>query len=85
MSNMLRGENSKETLRVALDAAHKARGVLAELSEPKMAYDKEYSIFRKLLFASDKHTPLSEIMDCIDKIIVDGGGKIVVEWSTSLN
>ena len=25
--------------------------------------------------------PLSEIMDCIDKIVVDGGGKIVVKWS----
>ena len=81
----VRGENSKETLRVALDAAYKARAVLAELSERKMEYDKEYSIFRKLLSASDKHIPLGEIMDCIEKIAVDGGGKIVIEWSTSLN
>ena len=81
----VRGENSKETLRVALDSAHKARAVLAELSERKMEYDKEYSIFRKLLSASDKHIPLGEIMDCIEKIAVDGGGKIVIEWSTSLN
>jgi len=24
--------------------------------------------------------PLSEIVDCIDNIIIDSGGKIVVKW-----
>ncbi len=77
----VRGEISKESFRVALDVAHEAKAVLAETSEQKAAYDKEYSIFRKLLSASDKHIPLSEIMDCIEKIVVDAGREIVVKWN----
>lgn len=79
----VRGGFNKEVLRVALDAAHAAKAVLAETSEQKVAYDKEYSIFRKLLSASDKSIPLSEIVDCIDKIVVDTGGKIMVKWNIS--
>lgn len=75
----VRGELNKEALRVALDAAHDSKSVLAETSEQKAVYDKEYSIFRKLLSASDKSIPLSEIVDCINKIVVDTGGKIMVE------
>ena len=30
---------------------------------------------------SGKDIPLSEIVDCIDKVVVDGGGKIVVKWN----
>ncbi len=59
----VRGEISKETLRMTLDAAHDSKEVLAETSEQKAGYDKEYSIFRKLLSASDKSIPLSEIVD----------------------
>lgn len=77
----VRGELNKETLRVALDAAHAAKAVLAETSEQKAAYDKEYSIFRKLLSASDKHISLSEIMDCVEKIVVDADREIVVKWN----
>ena len=80
----VRGGLNKEVVRIALDAAHEAKAVLTEISGQKAAYDKEYSIFRKLLFASDKSIPLSEIMDCIDKISVDEGRQIVVEWCTSL-
>lgn len=76
-------EISKESLRVALDAAHAAKAVLAKASEQKAAYDKKYNIFRKLLSASDKYIPLSEIMDCIEKIIVDEGREIVVKWNVS--
>ena len=79
----VQGETDKEALRAALDAAHDAKAVLAETSEQKATYDKEYSIFRKLLSASDKSTPLSEIVDCIDKIVVDTGGKIMVQWYNS--
>ena len=79
----VQGETDKETLRAALDAAHDTKAVLAETSEQKAAYDKEYSIFRKLLSASDKSIPLSEIVDCIDKVIVDNGRKIVVKWVKS--
>ena len=76
----VRGESGKESLRMALDAANNAKAVLAEVSEQKAAYDKKYGIFRKLLSASNKSIPLSEIMDCIDKIVVDTDKKIVVKW-----
>lgn len=66
-------------LRVALDTAHDAKAALAEVSNQKAAYNKKYSIFRKLLSASNKSTPLSETVDWIDKIVVDTGGKIMVE------
>lgn len=78
-----RGELSKETLRVALDTAHNAKSVLTEVSEQKVSYDKKYNIFCKLLSASDNSIPLSEIVDCIDKIVVDTGGNIMIKWSNS--
>lgn len=78
-----RGEISKEALQAALDAAHEAKVMLAEVSERKEAYEKEYSIFRKLLSATDKRTSLSEIMDYIEKIVVDAGKKIVVKCNIS--
>ena len=28
-----------------------------------------------------QYIPLSEIVDYIDKVVVDGGGKIVVKWN----
>ena len=74
------GEIGKEALRTALDAAHEAKTVLAEITEQKATREREYSIFRKLLSASDKSIPLSEIIDCIDKIIVDTDKEIVVKW-----
>lgn len=79
----VRGEINKEALRTALDVAHEAKSVLAEAMEQKVASEKEYRIFRRLLSASDKRIPLSEIMDCIEKIVVDVGKKIVVKWNIS--
>ena len=79
----VRGEINKEALRTALDVAHEAESVLAEAMEQKVASEKEYRIFRRLLSASDKRIPLSEIMDCIEKIVVDVGKKIVVKWNIS--
>ena len=55
------------------------------MTESKVAYEKQYAKFRKLLSASSKDIPLSEIADCIDKVVVDGGGKIVVKWSIDQN
>ena len=43
--------------------------------------EKQYAKLRKLLSASSKNIPLNEIVDCIDKVVVDYGGKIVVKWS----
>ena len=76
----VQGETGKEDLRAALDTAHDAKSVLAEVTKQRVAYDKEYSVFRKLLSASDKRIPISEIVDCIDKVIVDRGRNIVVKW-----
>ena len=64
---------------MALDIAHDTKAVLAEITEQTAAYDKEYSIFRKLLSVSTKRIPFSKIMDCINKIVVDTGKKIVVK------
>ena len=77
----VRGELNKEVFRVALDAAHEAKAVLARVTGRKAAYEKEYSIFRKLLSASGKHIPLNEIMDCVEKIVVDAGREIVIKWN----
>lgn len=79
----VRGEISKEALRAALDAAHVAKAVLADVTERKAAYEKEYSIFRKLLSASEKRISLSEIVDCVEKIVVDVDKKIMVKWNIS--
>lgn len=79
----VQGEISKEALRAALDATHEAKAVLAGVTERKAACEKEYSIFRKLLSASDKRISLNEIMDCVEKIVVDVGKKIMVKWNIS--
>jgi len=72
----VQGEASKEALRMALDAANNVKAILAAALEQKAAYDKKYGIFRKLLSSSEKRIPLSEIVDCIDKIVVDTGKKL---------
>ena len=71
---------SKETLRVALDATHEAKAMLAETTKQREAYERGYLTFRKLLSASDKRIPLSGIVDYIEKIVVDAGREIVVKW-----
>ena len=76
----VQGEISKEEFRAVQDVANHAKEVLIQAAESKNAYEKQYARFRKLLSVSSKDIPLSEIMDCIDKVIVDGGGKIVVKW-----
>ena len=74
-------EISKEEFRAVQDVANQAKEVLIQATESKAAYKKQYARFRKLLSASSKDIPLSEIVDCIDKVVVDGGGKIVVKWN----
>ena len=76
----VRGEISKEEFRAVQDIANQAKEVLIQATESKDTYEKQYITFRKLLSASSRDVPLSEIMDCIDKVVVDGGGKIVVKW-----
>ena len=78
----VQGEISKEEFRVVQDIANQTKEVLAQVIERKTAYEKQYTAFRKLLSASCREIPLSEIVDCIGKVVVDGGGKIVVKWYT---
>lgn len=76
----VQGEISKEEFCAVQDIANQAKEALIQVTESKTTYEKQYAKFRKLLSASNKNIPLSEIMDCIDKVVVDGSGKIVVEW-----
>ncbi len=77
----VQGKISKEEFRAVQDIANQTKEVLIRATEGKAAYEKQYASFRKLLSASNKDIPLSEIVDCIDKVVVDGGGKIVVKWN----
>ena len=77
----IEGEISKEEFRVVQDIANKAKETLAQAVERKTAYETQYAVFRKLLFTSSRELPLSEIMDCIDKVIVDSSKKIVIKWA----
>ena len=76
----VQGEISKEEFRAVQDIANQAKEALVLATEDKDAFEKQYVEFRKLLSASSKDIPLSEIVDCIEKVVVDGGGKIVVKW-----
>ena len=79
----VQGEISKEEFRVVQDIANQAKEVLAQAIERKTAYETQYAVFHKLLYAINRDIPLSEIMDCIDKVIVGNGKKIVVECTES--
>jgi len=72
-------EISREEFRAVQDIADEAKALLTDATERRAAYEKQYAVFRKLLSARDKRIPLSEIMDCIDKVIVDSGRNIVVK------
>lgn len=61
------------------DIANQAKEVLIQATEYRIGYEKQYTIFRKFLSVSNKDIPLSDIMDGIDKIVVDVGGDIVVK------
>ena len=75
----MQDEVGKYEFRAAQEAANQAKNVLIRAAEGKSAYEKQYQVFRKLLSASRKEIPLNEIMDWVEKIIVDKGGKIVLK------
>lgn len=79
----VQGEISKEKFCAMKDIANQARESLIQATECKTAYEKQYAVFRKLLSASSRDIPLSEIVDCIDKIVVDIERQIVVKWIQS--
>jgi len=77
----VQGEISREEFRAVQDIADQAKELLTDATERRAAYEKQYAAFRKLLSASCKDTPLSEIMDCIQDIIVSTGKNISVRWT----
>ena len=77
----VQGEISKEEFRAVQDIANQAKAALIQATECKVAYEEQYIKFRKLLSASSRDIPLSEIVDCIEKITVDTNRKIMVKWN----
>lgn len=75
------GEISKEEFRVAQSAANKKKAIRDGLITSKTDYERQYQVFRKLLKASHKEIALSEIMDCIDEIIICPNKNITVKWA----
>lgn len=75
------GEGSKEAIAAARPAKEQAEAELNRAIADKGAYEKQYQVFCKLLKASRKEVPLSEIIDCIERIVVDVDRKIMVKWT----
>ena len=46
-----------------------------------LQYEEQYRVFCKLLKASRKEVPLNEIVNCIEQIVVDVDGGIMVKWT----
>jgi len=82
-NRFFRGEISKEEFQAVQFAADSALKLLSETTKRKNSYEKQYATFRKLLSVSNKEIPLTKIIDYIDKIVVDTGGRIVVKWNLS--
>ena len=77
----VQGEISKEEFRTVQDIANQAKEALIQATERKAAYEKQYAKFRKLLSASSKDIPLSEVADCINKIVVNAERRIMIKWA----
>ena len=75
----VQGEISKKEFRTVQDIANQAKEFLIQVTESKTTYEKQYAMFHKFLSASVRDIPLSEVINCIDKVVVDGGRKFVVK------
>ena len=62
------GEGPKEAIAAARPAKEQAEAELNRAIADKEAYEKRYRVFCRLLKASRKEVPLSEIIDCIERI-----------------
>lgn len=78
----IKDEISKEDFQVVQNAADHALMALSTATKCRDSHEKQYATFQRLLSASNKDILLSEIVDYIDKIVVDGDRKIVVKWNT---
>ncbi len=79
----VQGEINREEFCTVQGAATDALKFLTEATKRKDSYEKQYAIFRNLLLAGNQKIPLTEVMDCIDKVVVDNEGKIVVKWNVN--
>lgn len=77
----VQGNLTEQELREILSAASQSKKIYVETVKFKEEYEKQYATFCKLLTVSRNDLPLSEIIDCIDQIVVDNGKQIVVKWS----
>ena len=75
------GKISKDEFRAVQDAANEKKAIRDNIIASKMAYEKQYQVFRKLLKASYKEIALDEIMDYIDKITICPNKNITVQWA----
>ena len=74
------GKISKNEFRAVQDAANEKKAIRDNSIASKMAYEKQYQVFRKLLKASYKEIILDEIMVCIDKITICPNKNITIQW-----
>ncbi len=81
MIGSIQGEISEEEFQVVQGAADNTLMLLTAATKCRDSYEKQYAASRKLLSASNKEIPLSEIMDCVDKIVVDDSKRIVIKWN----
>lgn len=75
------GKISKDEFRAVQDAANEKKAIRDNIIASKMAYEKQYQMFCKLLKASYKEIALDEIMDCIDKITICPNKNITIQWA----
>jgi len=80
---MIQGQIIKKEFSTVQSVAPDALERLTKATKRRNSYEEQYTTFRKLLPAGSKDIPLSEIVDCIDKVIVDGGGQVMVKWDIS--
>lgn len=74
------GEGPKEAIAAARPAREQAEAALNTAIAEKKAYERQYQVFCKLMMVSRKEVPLSQIVDCIEQIVVDTDKKISVRW-----
>ena len=80
---LVKGKKGIEDLQAARDIANQTKADLDEFMMSKAAYEEQYQMFHKLPRVNGKELPLAEIIGCIDKVVVDAGKYIEVEWFIS--
>ena len=77
------GEGPKEAIAAARPAREQAQAELKAAIAEKTAYEAQYRVLCKLMKVSRKEVPLSEVVDCVEQIVVDANRRIVVKWCSN--